>query len=215
MHGRQPPPWRTLRLLWLSLPLAGAGHPVVAQESMGSPEAAVAGAALGLYTGAALGGMASLIPCNQTYAGVRCVRLGAALGAGIGLASGIAMGDADAELVRRAYRRAGFGLAAGSLVVVALKPVLDRWSWSDVAAGAVIGSALGAGGSGAWAGLAIGSAIGVAAWRAFPSVDLPDAVAVGLLGMAGGAFVTWIVRAADAGDGGGDGPALSFRVSVP
>jgi hypothetical protein len=141
--------------------------------------------------------MASLIPCNQTYAGVRCVRLGAALGAGLGLISGIALGNADEDRVRSAYRRGGIGLVAGSAAVLALKPFVDRWSWGDVAAGAVIG--------------------GVGAWKLFPSVELPDAIGIGLVGMAAGAFTSWIVQAVDAGsDGGGaSGTFLSFSFGSP
>ncbi len=201
----------------LAAGLVGSARPLRGQETTGSTGAAAAGAALGLYTGATLGGMASLIPCNQTYAGVRCVRLGAALGAGLGLISGIALGNADEDRVRSAYRRGGIGLVAGSAAVLALKPFVDRWSWGDVAAGAVIGSALGAGGTGAWVGLVLGMGVGVGAWKLFPSVELPDAIGIGLVGMAAGAFTSWIVQAVDAGsDGGGaSGTFLSFSFGSP
>ena len=112
---------------------------------------------LGLYSGAALGTLSSIIPCNQTLAGVRCVRTVATLGAGIGTMSGLALGLDDADAVWRAYGRAGIGLAAGSVFVLALKPFVDKWSWGDVGAGAVIGSSIAAGGSGAWVGLLVGT----------------------------------------------------------
>lgn len=197
--------------LWTCSPACG-----FAQDG-GSDGAAVAGAAIGLYSGATLAGVAALIPCNQTISGVRCVRVGAALGGGVGLASGLALGLNDEEGVRDAYRRAGIGLAAGSLAVLALEPFVDRWSWGDVAAGAVFGSSIAAGGSGAWVGLAAGLGAGTLLWQLVPSVDLPDALGVGLLGMAIGAFSSWIVRAAEAGDdmAASDLPALTVRLGVP
>lgn len=177
----------------------------------------VAGAAIGLYSGAALGGMAALIPCNQTISGIRCVRLGTAFGGGVGLASGLTLGLNDSDGVWDAYRRAGIGLAAGSVFVLALKPFVDKWSWGDVGAGAVIGSSIAAGGSGAWIGLALGLGTGALLWQIAPSVDLPDAVGVGLLGMAAGGFVSWIARAIEAGEEGAqaDLPLLAFRVGAP
>lgn len=196
----------------------GVGSPPagLAQES-GGTDAALAGAALGLYSGATLGGIASLIPCNQTLAGVRCVRGFSVLGGGIGLASGIALGSEDQDAVWDAYRRAGFGLVAGSVAVLALKPFVDRWSWADVVGGAVIGSSIAAGGSGAWIGLVVGTGVGVGLWQVIPTFDLPEAISVGLAGMAIGGFTSWIVRAADAGGdvAAADLPALTFNMSVP
>jgi hypothetical protein len=194
----------------------GAGRSVAAQEVSGSGEATVAGAALGLYTGAALGGLASLVPCNQTMAGISCVRTVAVLGAGIGLASGLTLGREDSDAVWNAYRRAGVGFVAGSAVVLALKPFMDRWSWADVAAGGVIGSSIGAGGSGAWIGLVVGMGVGVGLWQLVPSLELPDAIGVGLIGMAVGGFTSWILRAVDSGDSPpSDLPVLQFDVAVP
>ena len=205
-------------LAWLTLAAwPGSARRAVAQETSGSDGATVAGAALGLYSGATLGGMASLIPCNQTMAGVTCVRTVAALGGGIGLVSGLTLGSEDAEAVWDAYRRAGVGLVAGSVAVLALKPFVDRWSWGDVAAGGVIGSSIAAGGSGAWIGLVIGTGIGVGMWQLIPTMEMPDAIGVGLIGMAAGAFTSWIIRAVNAGDGpsAADSPMMRFDVGVP
>lgn len=189
---------------------------VEAQETGGSTEAAVAGAAMGLYAGAALGGLASLVPCNQTMAGISCVRTVTVLGAGIGLASGVTLGREDSDAIWTAYRRAGVGFLAGSAVVLALKPFVDRWSWADVAAGGVIGSSIGAGGSGAWIGLVAGMGVGFGLWQLVPSMELPDAIGVGLIGMAVGGFTAWIIRAVDAGDSPpSDVPVLQFDVAVP
>ena len=205
----------------MTLLALGAGVDVprvgLAQGAGGTEGAAVAGAALGLYSGATLGGLASLIPCNKTLAGVRCVRGVTALGGGIGLASGIALGSEDQDAVWDAYRRAGFGLVAGSVAVLALKPFVDRWSWADVGAGAVIGSSIAAGGSGAWIGLVLGMGVGVGLWQVIPSFDLPEAISVGLAGMAIGGFTSWIIRAANAGSdtAAADLPVLTFNLGVP
>ena len=197
-------------------PHPGSDGRVQAQEASGSTEATVAGAAMGLYAGAALGGLSSLVPCNQTLAGISCVRTVAVLGAGIGLASGITLGREDSDAIWTAYRRAGVGFLAGSAVVLALRPFVDRWSWADVAAGGVIGSSIGAGGSGAWIGLVVGMGVGVGLWRLVPSMELPDAIGVGLIGMAVGGFTSWIIRAVDAGDSpASDIPVLQFDVAVP
>jgi hypothetical protein len=188
-----------------------------AQEVSGSNGAAVAGAALGLYAGAALGGLSAIIPCNQTMAGISCVRAVATIGAGIGLASGLTLGGQDTEAVWNAYERAGVGLVAGSVAVLALKPFVDRWSWGDVGAGAVIGSSIGAGGSGAWIGLVIGTGVGVGLWKLIPGVELPDAIGLGLIGMAAGSFGSWIIHAVNAGDdtAPSDLPLVRFDVGVP
>jgi len=207
-----------LLMAWFTVTVcSGSARQVLAQEVNGSDGAKVAGAALGLYSGATLGGMASLIPCNQTMAGVTCVRTVAALGAGIGLVSGLTLGGEDAEAVWNAYRRAGVGLVAGSVAVLALKPFVDRWSWGDVAAGAVIGSSIAAGGSGAWIGLVLGTGVGVGLWQLIPTMRMPDAIGVGLIGMAVGGFTSWIVKAVNAGGDSStaDLPVLQFNVGVP
>ena len=80
-------------------PQRGSDGRVQAQETIGSTEATVAGAAMGLYAGGALGGLASLVPCNQTMAGISCVRTVAVLGAGIGLASGVTLGREDSDAI--------------------------------------------------------------------------------------------------------------------
>jgi len=191
--------------------------PLGAQEPTGSGGSAAAGAALGAYSGFVLGGAAAWIPCNQTLSGIRCVRTGAGIGAGLGLASGLALGLADSGAVGDAYVRAGIGFAGGSLVFAALGPFLDRWSWKDVVAGGVLGSSIAAGGPGTWIGLALGSGVGVGLWQLVPGVELPDAVGVGLLGMAFGGITSWIVQAVQAGeDGSPAGPAvLSIHLAAP
>ncbi len=209
---------RTLLLLASGAVGLGSGGAALAhaQSTEGSGEAAVAGAALGLYSGAALGTLSAIIPCNQTLAGLTCVRTVATLGAGIGSMSGLSLGLQDSDAVWEAYERAGIGFAAGSIAVLALKPFVDKWSWGDVAAGAVIGSSVAAGGRGAGIGLLAGGALGVALWQLSPGFDLPNAIGLGLIGMALGGFTAWVVSAVDAGDGPpSDLPVLQFNVGVP
>jgi hypothetical protein len=191
--------------------------PLAAQEPTGSGGSAAAGAALGAYSGFVLGGAAAWIPCNQTISGIGCLRTGAGIGAGLGLASGIALGLADSDAIGEAYGRAGIGLVGGSLVVAALGPFLDRWSWKDVVAGGVIGSSIAAGSPGAWIGLVLGTGVGVGLWQLIPGVELPDAVSAGLLGMAFGGITSWIVSAVEAdADGSPASPAvLSIHLAVP
>ncbi|MBT8479829.1 MAG: hypothetical protein KJO06_12985 [Gemmatimonadetes bacterium] len=144
------------------------------------------------------------------------MRTVAVLGAGVGLVSGLTLGREDSDAVWNAYRRAGVGFVAGSAVVLALKPFVDRWSWADVAAGGVIGSSIGAGGSGAWIGLVLGMGVGVGLWQALPTVEMPDAIGVGLIGMAVGGITSWIIRALDGSDSPpADLPVLQFDVAVP
>ncbi len=195
---------------------SGAVPSAVAQSTEGSGEATAAGLALGLYSGAALGTLSAIIPCNQTLAGIECVRTVATLGAGIGAMSGLSLGLQDSEAVWKAYERAGIGFAAGSIVVLALKPFVDKWSWGDVAAGGVIGSSVAAGGRGAGIGLLAGGAVGVALWQLSPDYDLPNAIGLGLIGMALGGFTAWVVNAVEAGDQPpSDLAVLQFDVGVP
>lgn len=182
-----------------------------AQETSGSTRAAVAGGALGFYSGAVMGVGGSLIPCSQTYAGVRCVRLVGYAGAAIGLMSGVALGDGDADRVGRAYKGAGFGLLAGSVVGFALKEIVPHYGWRDVATAGGIGAAIGASARGAVLGFAAGAAVGTVLWATSPSFEVHDAVAVGLAGMAIGGLTSWVVRALDAQS---DGPAAP-EVIIP
>lgn len=178
----------------------------------------VAGAALGLYSGAVLGTAGALIPCGQTYAGIRCVRTGAGAAAALGLVSGIALGEADADAVWSAAEGAGIGALIGSAAMLGLKPFVHRWTWGDVAAGGVVGAAVGASGAGAGIGFAAGSVLGLALWKLSPAVDLPDAVSIALFGLAAGGMTHWLVRAVDAGERAETSASptvLTLRIPIP
>jgi hypothetical protein len=56
----------------------------------------------------------------------------------------------------------------------------------------------------------------MALWQAVPSFDLPNAVGLGLIGMAVGGFTSWVVRAVESGgEPASDLPVLQFDLGVP
>jgi hypothetical protein len=186
-------------------------RPAPAQETAGSGWARVGGGALGLYSGAVLGVAGSLIPCSQTLAGVKCVRAAGVAGGVIGLAGGVYLGDADAEAVASAFRGAGYGLLAGSLMGFTLKEIVPHYGWADVFTAGAVGAAIGASAPGAAIGLAAGVAVGTVLWWAVPSFELADAMATGFVGMAVGGLAGWIVRAVDARSDA----VMTYQVRVP
>ena len=186
-------------------------------SSDGSTWAAVGGAALGAYSGTVLGTVGSLMPCTRTYEGPACVRPAAIGGGLIGGLSGAALGAVDASRVGDAFVAGVIGATVGGAALLAVQPFLERWSWGDVGAGAVIGSAVAASGPGAAIGFGAGAIIGVATWQLVPSVKLPDAVSVTLFGLAAGGIGGWIWRAIDAkenqnGSAGAQPAVLGFTI---
>lgn len=207
--------------LFVLLSLFADGNDLQAQQYVGSADgstwAAVGGAALGAYSGTVLGAVGSMIPCTRTYAGPACVRPAALGGGFVGAFSGAALGIVDAPGVEDALVAGGIGAAVGGATLLAVQPFLERWSWGDVAAGAVIGGAVSSAGPGAYIGFGVGAAVGIATWQLIPSVDLPDAAAAALLGLAAGGIGGWVWRAIDATESGhGSGSAqpavLGFTV---
>ena len=186
---------------WLFALLCGSTD-LAGQEtsdsSDGSTWAAVGGAALGAYSGTVLGAVGSLMPCTRTYEGPACVRPAAIGGGLIGGLSGAALGAVDASRVGDAFVAGVIGATVGGAALLAVQPFLERWSWGDVGAGAVIGGAVAASGPGAAIGFGAGAIVGGATWQLVPSVKLPDAVAVTLFGLAAGGIGGWVWRAIDA-----------------
>ena len=78
---------------------------VVAQEVSPPPEgstaAQIGGGLLGFYSSAMLGSIGAMIPCGQTYIGVRCVQLSGALTGMAGLVSGVTLGGRTASASNR------------------------------------------------------------------------------------------------------------------
>ena len=182
----------------------------------GSTWAAVGGAALGAYSGTVLGTVGSLIPCTRTYEGPACVRPAAIAGGLIAGISGASLGAADAGRVEDHFVAGAIGATVGAAAMLAIQPLLERWSWGDVGAGALVGGAVASSGTGAAIGFGAGAVIGVAAWQLIPSMKLPDAAAVTLFGLAAGGIGGWVFRALDAHeiDNGGEAAVLSFTIRM-
>ena len=186
---------------------------IAAQDAAGSTWAAVGGAALGAYSGTVLGTVGSLIPCTRTYEGPACVRPAAIAGGLIGGISGASLGAADAGRVEDYLVAGVIGAGVGAAALLAAQPFLERWSWGDVGAGALVGGAVASSGTGAAIGFGAGAVIGVAAWQLIPAMKLPDAAAVTLFGLAAGGIGGWVFRALDAHDESGGEPAvLGFTI---
>jgi hypothetical protein len=169
-----------------------------AQEAEGADWARFVGGALGLYSGAILGTAGGLLPCSQTAAGPRCVRLTAFAGGSIGLVGGVYLGDASADDVETALKGAGYGLLIGSATGVLLKELVYTYDWLDVATVGAIGTAVGASARGVAIGLAAGGLVGTVLWFVLPSFDPADAVGLGIAGMAIGGVADWVFRGVEA-----------------
>ena len=213
--GRRWRPARRCGILSLLLlcrwaPGAVAQNPV--ETSDGSTLAAAGGAVLGAYSGAVLGTIGSLMPCTRTYEGPDCVRPIAISGGLVGALSGAAIGAADADRLGDRFVAGMFGAAAGSATMLALQPFLERWSWGDVGAGAVIGGAVASSGRGALIGVGVGAVAGLAAWQLIPSVDETGVLYATLLGLAAGGIGSWVWQAVDAQDSAGGAPGAQPAV---
>ena len=174
---------------------------------------AVGGGALGLYSGAMLGTVGTLIPCAQSSMGAPCLWIGSSLGATVGMVSGAALGAADPERLGDLAASAGIGVAVGVAAGLALVPIAQRFGWKDVATLGLLGGAVGASPAGAGIGLAAGGAGGlVLHWLAPESVRLPEVLALAAGGMAVGALAGWVVEAHRSP---GDGVAALVVWQVP
>jgi hypothetical protein len=78
-----------------------------------------------------------------------------------------------------------------------MKPFLQRFGWDDVAAVGLMGGAIGASPVGAAIGFGAGTLIGVVLWQVVPSIELSDALAFSVGGMALGGLTGWVYRAFD------------------
>ncbi len=145
--------------------------------------------------------LGGLVPCHQTHAGYRCVRVTAIGGGAVGLTGGFYLGDADADRVADAALAAGIGFGAGTLVGLLAMGPAERFGWSDVAALGFVGGAIGASGPGSAIGFGAGALTGFVLWRAVPGFEFADAVGLSLVGLAAGGLGGWVVRAVDAQSG--------------
>lgn len=191
--------------------LTWAPAPILAQESDGSTAAAVAGGALGLASGAALGAVGSMIPCSQTRAGPACVRWSAIGGGTVGMTGGILLGAGDSDGLGDAALGAGIGFAVGALGGMLIRTKAERFGWQDVAAVGLFGGAIGSAPRGSAIGLLGGSAVGFLAWAIWDDFKGPDLFGTALAGLAIGGLAEWLVRGLDAESAGED----ELRFTVP
>jgi hypothetical protein len=205
--------WRALTLAVLA---AATLAPRTARAQEGSDWARVAGGALGLYSGAVLGTLGGTIPCTQTLAGIGCVRVSGAFGGVVAAIGGVHLGGVDEDAVASAARGAGYGLLIGAAAGFALQRSVQRLGWSEVAAGAIIGSAFGASARGAALGLTAGSLVGAVLYLTVPSFDLPNSIGVAVAGMALGGISSWVIRGVEGHpDAAAAQPVtLSFNLSL-
>ncbi len=185
---------------------------VQAQDGDGSARAAAGGAALGLYSGSLLGVLGSLTPCTQTYAGARCVRIATVAAGAVGLASGALLGAADGDRVGDHAKTAGYGVLIGTAAGLAMKPLIQRFAWQDVATVAALGGAIGTSAKGAGIGLAVGSLVGLILWQLIPGFELPDAFATAFAGLSVGGIGALAIEALDRQTS--DAPTFQFVAPV-
>lgn len=179
-------------LAWVG---SGLRAPLRAQESEGSAVAVVGATALGLFSGSALGLTGSLVPCSQRVRGLACTRVSAAVGGLVGGVSGAIIGATDTDQARAHARNAGIGALAGGVTGFLLKDLVRHYGWLDAGAGVMLGAAFGAAPVGAGLGFVSGAVVGTVLWQLIPSVEVADAVGMGLGGLALGGLGGWIVSA--------------------
>jgi hypothetical protein len=195
-------------LLILGVPVA-----TWSQESNGSTGAAIAGAALGAYSGAMVATVGAIVPCTQTYWGDKCVRWSAVGGGLIGVVSGAVIGANDSDHIERSARGAAIGFGVGFVAGAVLKPIAQRVGWQDVAAVGLMGGAMGAAPKGAVIGLGVGAAVGFTLMQTVEGFNMPDFVGAAVGGAAIGVLTDWIVSAIQTG--GSDAATPTPQLTIP
>lgn len=152
------------------------------------------GAALGGYSGAALGLLGSAEVCNRFVSTENCPRMGSILGGVVGAVGGGILGNDDPDALRDRLRYAGYGGLVGAAVGYGLMRGIRQFGWADAGTFLAVGAGVGASPLGAGIGWGVGAALGTVAWRAIPSVKVGDAVAFSLFGLAAGGLVGWAVE---------------------
>lgn len=180
-----------LALAWVLRPA-----PTSAQE--GGTAAAWGGGAFGAVTGSTLGLVGGVAPCSLTIHGTTCARVAAALGGVVGAASGAVLAYHDPGALEDRFIGAGIGAALGAALGLGARAAVPQIDARDVATVAVAAGALGSAPVGAAMGLGGGLVLGSVLWLALPNGRLPDALALGVVGMALGALAEWAYAAVDA-----------------
>ncbi len=182
------------------------------QETGGSAAAAVAGGALGLYSGTLLATVGATIPCTQTYIGARCIRWSALGGAAIGLTTGILVGAGDDERLGDLAISSGIGFLGGTAAGLAVTRFAQRFGWQDVLAVGIIGGAVGSQPLGSAIGFGAGAGIGLILWQTVPRFEFADAMGASLAGLALGGLTEWVLDAVDAQSN--ESPALQLALPI-
>jgi len=113
----------------------------------------------------------------------------------VGGVSGAIIGATDTDQARAHARNAGIGALAGGVTGFLLKDLVRHYGWLDAGAGVMLGAAFGAAPVGAGLGFVSGAVVGTVLWQLIPSVEVADAVGMGLGGLALGGLGGWIVSA--------------------
>lgn len=188
------------RTILLAFILCAMPRLALAQE--GSPEAAVAGAALGAYSGAMLGTIGSIFPCTQTYVGATCIRWSSFVGGALGLSGGVLLGANHEGKLGDVAIGTGIGFLAGAAGGMAVKALAQRVGWEDVFAVGLIGGAVGSAPWGSLMGLAIGGSVGGILWPTVNGFTGVDAMTLALAGLAIGGVTQWVVDGIGASSNG-------------
>ena len=179
------------------------GPTALVAQSEEDAAAALWGAAVGAYSGATLGLIGGLSPCNRTIRGTRCARVAAVLGGVVGSTSGAVLSYHAPDALDDRLQGAGLGALVGAAVGYGLKVGIRQYGWQDVGAATAVGAALGASPVGAGIGFGVGLTVGSVLWLAMPGQGLPEAVALSLAGLAIGGLFDWVHGAATADSGSG------------
>jgi len=189
----------------LSVPLPGTA------QVEGSTLDTFRGAVLGAYSGATLGLLGSMFPCNRTGDGQRCVVSSASTGGALGIAMGGFLGSQNVDALRTRYEGAGIGMASGAVVGMALSALVEPYGWRDIGTMAFVGGAIGAAPHGALLGSGAGLVTGAVVWAVVPDGGVQDIVLFTLAGMAVGGMLDW---ANGAGNRDRTGYTISFSVGT-
>jgi hypothetical protein len=157
---------------------------VVGQSDEGDTGAAWRGGALGAYSGFTLALAGSLAPCNLVLEAERCSRVATGFGTVVGATSGAILSYDDPDALWGRVRGAGVGILAGAALGAALRLRFRQVDWRDVGAAAAVGAAVGTAPVGSAVGLGVGMAVGTVLWLVVPGPGLPEAAAMGVVGLA-------------------------------
>lgn len=150
---------------------------------------------LGVSSGAVLGTLGAIVPCTLTRAGPRCVARIAGMTSLTWATSGLMLGSASPARTGAAWRSAGIGAAAGTVVGLALMPLAQEWTLREALTLGVIGGAIGSAPRGAAIGFGAGAAVGAVTRLVQPRIGLGEVAGVALTGMAVGGMTEWILNA--------------------